>query len=594
MASAFGALQGVPRQALLAGVVLLTGPLVLPARSIGQVLPPTPSVQDFPRVPQGSPIPRILPRQPPTVTPALPAAPQTGPEEVPAVSVVVHSVTVTGSTIYPSAELNAEVAGLAGQAIPLAEIEAARVALLERYRADGFALTSVTAVLDEKGALRLVVTEGYIAEVKLEGDIGPAGVQVLQFLDRLKDQRPIDTASLERWLLLANDVPGVTVQSVLRPSVTDPGALTLVAQVSRRPVSGLITADNRAFQLTGPQEGLAILDLNSFTQFGELTELSFYHTSGNTQNYGQGSSEFFVGSSGLKVRAYGGGGRSTPSDFLRSVGYEGFTTVFGASASYPVIRSRQQTLNALVLFDEIESEVRINTADLEQRRRRDDISVGRLGADYAIEDLMLRGDRTAVNTASVRLSQGLSFLGGSRSGDPLATRLNEHPDFTKFSAELVRTQTLFSSWSGATVAVKTLLAGQYSGDVLPPVEKFYLGGSQFTRGFYSGEATGDKAFAATIELQLNTSYDAAPFGRPLWINAQWYAFYDRGEAWQNQAIDPNFRLSSEGGGVRLNLTRYLEFDLEGVIRNTRLPVGTPGSVQMLKADAVYWRVLARF
>ena len=53
-------------------------------------------------------------------------------------------------------------------------------------------------------------------------------------------------------------------------------------------------------------------------------------------------------------------------------------------------------------------------------------------------------------------------------------------------------------------------------------------------------------------------------------------------------------LSSEGIGVRINLTRFLEFDVEGDIRNTRLPSGTPGAVKPLKADAAFWRVLARF
>ena len=53
-------------------------------------------------------------------------------------------------------------------------------------------------------------------------------------------------------------------------------------------------------------------------------------------------------------------------------------------------------------------------------------------------------------------------------------------------------------------------------------------------------------------------------------------------------------LSSEGIGARVSLTRFTEFDVEGVIRNTRLPEGTPGVVKPLKADAFYWRVLGRF
>ena len=61
------------------------------------------------------------------------------------------------------------------------------------------------------GRLRFVVTEGRIASVKLDGDIGPAGTQVLRFLNRLTEKQPIDSVTLERYLLLAQDVPGVTL-----------------------------------------------------------------------------------------------------------------------------------------------------------------------------------------------------------------------------------------------------------------------------------------------------------------------------------------------------------------------------------------------
>ena len=79
--------------------------------------------------------------------------------------------------------------------------------------------------------------EGRIAAVKLDGDIGPAGTMVLRFLEHLTKFPVIDTKTLERWLLLAQDVPGVTLSTVLEPSKEEPGALTLVAQVSLKRVA---------------------------------------------------------------------------------------------------------------------------------------------------------------------------------------------------------------------------------------------------------------------------------------------------------------------------------------------------------------------
>ena len=547
-------------------------------------------------VPQGSPIPRILPPAPPATAPDAGLTSPAAPGAAPATATTIRSVTIAGATAFPPAALQKLTAGLVGPAVPVAQIEAARAALLSLYRADGFVLTTVSATVNAAGELRFNVIEGRIAEVKLEGDIGPAGVQVLRFLNHLTEQQPIDNATLERWLLLAQDVPGVTLHAVLQPAADDPGALTLVAQVSRQAVNGLLTVDNRAFRQTGPQEGLMVFDLNSLTQFGEKTEASIYHTNGNTQNFGQVSTEFFAGGSGLRIRIYGGYGEANPSDFLRVIGYKGFTTTFGVGATYPIIRARQQTLNLVANIDAVETEIRTDSGPAGQATRlsRDSLRIGRLGVEYAFEDTVLGDERPAINFASFRASQGLPFLGGSGDGNATPGRLNERVGFTKFTAELSRTQTLFIPWPGASVALKARVVGQGTGDVLPPAEKFFLGGGDINRGFYSGEVTGDNALAGSLELQLNTGLDFTVYGYPTPVTAQFYLFYDRGETWENQRIDPDVRLSSEGAGARFNITRFTEFDVEAVVRNTRLPSGTAGVVEPLKADAFYWRVLARF
>lgn len=544
----------------------------------------------------GNPIPRVSPPALPAPgAPARPPPPVTPQTIIPG-EVAVTSVVVTGSTAYTTAQLAGMAGGLVGPAIPLSRIEAARVAVLNRYRGDGYLLTTVNASIAPDGRLSFVIVEGRISDVKLDGDIGPAGVQVLRFLKHLTGLQPIDEASLEHWVLLAQEVPGVTLRSVLRPSEGEPGALTLVAQVSRSPLSGLLEADNRAFQLTGPAEGLAVLDLNSFTEFGEQTEFSFYHTSGDTQNFGQVSSRAYVGGSGLNIRVYGGTGLATPAAPLRDIGYHGYTTAFGVSGAYPVLRSRRQSLDVSAYFDVEESEIKADAGASGERVRigRDSLRVFRIGADYALQDLLAGDQRPGVNALTVRISQGIDGLGGSGNDNLLAARLGERSDFTKATGLATRTQTLFTPWQEASVALKGLLVGQYSGDVLPPIEKFFLGGPEFNRGFYSGQVTGDSGLSATAELQLNTAIDISVRNHPLHVAAQFYAFYDWGETWESQRVDADHILRSIGGGVRLFATRLTEFDLEGVNRITRTPNGTSGSVAALNADAIYWRVLVRF
>lgn len=576
--------------------------LVIALMAAGAVAAAVPVLAQVPTanpVPQGSPIQRVLPQAPPSVAPGVVVPPLTAPgAEVPNRPVRVSSVEIEGVTAYPQPEIAQMAAGLVGPSVPLPQIDTVRQAILQRYRADGYVLTTVSVNLDGNGRLRFVVTEGRIASVKLDGDIGPAGTQVLRFLNRLTEKQPIDSVTLERYLLLAQDVPGVTLRAVLEPSSDQPGALNLIAQVSRKPVSGLASIDNRAFNETGPIEALGLLDFNSFSEYGEKTEISYYHTFPNSQNFGQASSEVFIGASGLKGRIYGGAGPTVPTGALGQTGYNGITNVFGAQLSYPVIRSRQQTLNVYATFDGLDSTITNTSSGVRATASFDSLRVLRAGEDYALSDLLLGADRSAINAVSVRVSEGMKLLGATTNGDaPTSPRQGEQTGFTKVNFEASRTQTLFSPWDGSSVALMGLLTGQWSDNILPPAEQFYLGGSRFTRGYYAGQVPGDKALAATVELQLNDGFEATVFGKSLSVANQYYLFYDWGETWQNLTTDHAAMINSAGGGVRSQLTRYVEVDLEGVARFNRFPTGgnSPGSgVSPLYGGAFYWRVLTRF
>jgi hemolysin activation/secretion protein len=173
-----------------------------------------------------------------------------------------------------------------------------------------------------------------------------------------------------------------------------------------------------------------------------------------------------------------------------------------------------------------------------------------------------------------------------------ASRLGEQTNFTKFDFEVSRTQTLFSPWHDTTLALMGLVTGQWTDNILPLSEEFYLGGLQFTRGYYSGQVTGDKALASTAELQLNTLIDLSPVRLQPDTSTQFYLFYDWGQTWNNQATDPDVHVSSAGGGMRMQVTSRVELDFEGLARFNRYPTGTGTSA--LYGGAFYWRLLVRY
>ncbi len=567
------------------GVALAQAPVLDPAlRATGAA------------VSSGSPVSRVAPVRVLPVGPGLVGGGEVlenlataAPRRV--VSVLVEGV--SAGAPLGSDDVAGLTSGLVGPAVATSAIEAARLGLLRRYRDAGFPLVTVAAALTSDGKLRYTVTEGRVAEVQLDGDIGPAGSKVLAFLQNIVQPGPVSASSLERWLLLAQEVPGVSLQTVLRPSESEPGALTLVARVTRTAISGYVAADNRAYRFSGPEQALGLVGINSLTSFGERTELSLYRSLlNNTQIFGQAAIEGFLGSSGAKVRLYGGAGDTMPGGTLRTAGYDGQSVVAGAQVSYPLIYTRQQKLNLLGVFDMIQSTVFL--AGTSAPSSKDSLRVVRLGADYALQDLVFGASHPAINQVSARVSRGLPWFGASHTGSTTLGRQGSNVEFTKFTVEMSRNQTLFSPWQDASVSLLALVAGQGSRDIIPSAEKYYLGGMRFTRGFYAGEVTGDSAVAATVELQLNTGVAGEAFGQPYDVGLQFYGFYDTGQSFENRALDANRRLTSVGVGVRAALTTYLELDLEGVSRLTRSPASSSAAVKPLAEQAFYWRLLGRF
>ena len=525
--------------------------------------------------------------------PPQPEAPQTtsgGPSHV------ITSLTIEGVTAFAGADINRLTTGLVGEAIPEARIEAVRQALVDLYRADGYVYTTVNAVISGNQLL-LTVVEGYVAEVKLDGDIGPAGKQVLRFLNNLVGKKPLNSADLERWLLLAQDIPGLSVRSTLNPSVGDPGVLTLIAQVTRRRVSGLVSADNRAFDLTGPSQGLIAFNFDSFSEYGERTQLSYFSAFNNTNRFVQVSEELFLGGSGLKLRLYAGAGTSIPIGQLQVIGYRGETRVFGGQLAYPLVRNRALSLNVAAQFDALESNVTnmLGFGGSRQRGSYDSLRVLRLGIDYAALDTVFGTDHSGVNGVVLRVSRGLTGLGASSPNDTTTPppRLGERVDFHKVAGEFVRTQALFQPYHDAAVAVRTAIAWQYATDLLPPAEKFYLGGGRFNRGYYFGQVSGDSAVSMSAELQFTTPMPL-PAIVPFDIRSQFYLFYDWGKAFQNTRLEADVALQSWGAGVRLFVSEATEIDLEGVYRMNRYPNGQGPGISPLNTAAFFWQVLFRF
>jgi hemolysin activation/secretion protein len=152
----------------------------------------------------------------------------------------------------------------------------------------------------------------------------------------------------------------------------------------------------------------------------------------------------------------------------------------------------------------------------------------------------------------VTVSQGLDILGATQLGDPLASRTDAPPDFTTLSWWLNWRRGL-----APRVSLSLAASGQLSTQPLLIGESFALGGNAFLRGYDFAQRVGDQGIAGIGELRYDWP-DALGAVR----NMQLYAFADGGTVTNLAAGRGGGTLASSGGGLRADITRNLDLDLE--------------------------------
>ena len=80
---------------------------------------------------------------------------------------------------------------------------------------------------------------------------------------RIVADRPANIRTLERYLLLANDLPGLKFSTSLKPSATNPNASTLIVEVKEKTFEGVARIDNRGTIARGPVQYLGALTVNN-------------------------------------------------------------------------------------------------------------------------------------------------------------------------------------------------------------------------------------------------------------------------------------------------------------------------------------------
>ena len=455
-----------------------------------------------------------------------------------AVKIVVNSLQVTGALTYPEAELVALTGFQPGSELTLADLRGMASKITERYRSNGFFIAQAYLPAQEvsNGVVTIAVVEGQYGKIAVRNQSNLADDLVYSQLDGINTGNAVLMAPLESRLLLLSDLPGVNVTSTLTPGASVGASDLLVDVTPGQRVTGSIDADNGGNRYTGEYRLGATVNLNNAAGRGDVASLRVL-TSGSGLNYARGSYQMQFGKVTAGV-AYSWLGYELGKEFssLRANGTAKIASIYGG---YPLIRSRNTNVYALLAFDAKTFQDRVDTTSTV--------------VDKKVQALMatLRGDHRDRLGGGGLTSYTLTGTTGNvdiqtpsvRAFDAATAQSNGHYGKLGFSAMRLQSVT-------DTVSLYAGVSGQVASKNLDISEKMQLGGINGVRAYPEGEAYADQGYLLTLEARFLVPRFSEQFPGQL----QLFGFVDTGRVSLNKNpwdLRDNHRTLS-GAGIGLN------------------------------------------
>ncbi|MDH0291895.1 ShlB/FhaC/HecB family hemolysin secretion/activation protein [Pseudomonas sp. GD04087] len=463
-------------------------------------------------------------------------------EALPSTRFPVGRVTLVGASSYPPGTFDAVLKRLEGHTVNLAEVHAVADTITARYRQAGFLLarTIVPAQRLEGGNLVLQVFEGKVNQVSFTG---PSNKALERYADNIRQETPPTSKTIERNLLLMNDVSGNDSRGTLQASPVESGTDLLVENALRK-YEGFFGFDNRDSRYFGPWQVYGGVGVNDLSGHGDhLGIRAGKSVEGNKMTFFEGQYEVPVGSQGdvVSFLAQHNDGHADTYSFLNA---NSSGDTFAVRITRPWIRQRDETLKTSAAFTYYNGTSEYLDDKKLPPSSEDRIRAVRLGASYDWFDAY--GGK---NLVKAEISKGLAIMGASNESRPNPSRAGGQTDFSKLQMDAQRLQDLSKLMDGLNLYLAATAQTSFGQALLSP-EQFGVGGSEFGRGYDPSEITGDSGFALKTELQYNRIHTFKSYAVP----TQYYAFWDFGKVWSE---DPSWvsreSLSSTGIGAHLNI-----------------------------------------
>lgn len=461
--------------------------------------------------------------QRPSVAPPEELAPGAG------LTVTVKSFRFSGNTLVSTEKLALAVESYLNKPLDFQGLQRAAAAAAEVYRQGGWFVRAFLPKQDVRdGVVTIQIAEALFGGLRYEGSASKrvsAGKIEAMIAAAQVPGTPLNTARLDRALLLIDDLSGVSVTGSLvpggRPAETD----LLLKALDENVLTGGVLLDNTGSRSTGAERINANVEFASPLGMGDRGTVHAIHARG-LQYYRLGYG-LPVGSNGLRVEVNSSqmNYQVITSEF-RAANIHGKSSSYGVAANYPVVRGRVANLYLSAAYDSKNFENKASGATTSDYKA-DSVTVGASG------NLFDQWGGGAANMASLHATLGDIDLDGSPNQARDRSTTQTQGGFKKLRYALSRQQFITKEMS-----LYGLLSGQLASKNLDSSEKFYLGGANGVRAYPANEAGGSEGSMLNFELRWRARADLVVT-----------AFYD----WGSIAINKHTGFAGEPARNRYGL-----------------------------------------
>ena len=444
----------------------------------------------------------------------------------------IAQIKVTGSTAFTAKHLETLLSSYIDHPTSLAELRRGAATITRFYRTHGFPLARayVPSQTIRDGIVEIRVLEGHYGKLLIEDEAGVSKRLVRRLMKNTASSNLIQSAPLERDMLLLQELQGVVATATLRPG-NEVGTADLIVHLTPgRHFQGSVDVDNFGNTYTGRWRGGLGFASSNLAGFGDQLTLRGVFTNQHGVMYGRANYQIPI-----DVMRIGAG--VTRTDYalgkqFAELDARGSATVGSFYVQYPIVRSLAGSLDTQLAFSygNLKDDVRATSTSDPRTSREVTLSIS-----GNIRDAFLSGGITSATLSYVR--------GKLEIRDSSALLIDEatartNGSFDKLTYSALRLQNVVLGLN-----LYAAVSGQRAGRNLDPSEKFNLGGPDAVRAYAQGEGVGDTGIVGTIELRHSTG----PF-----------LFFDAGHIDTNQdPFQPGTNSATlRGAGVGLNLSMF--------------------------------------